>query len=89
MRTHELKSWPNLFSAIIDNAKRHELRRNDDRNFEVGDLIQLREFEPDAERFTGRSQLVRITYITSADYPCALSQGALAEGHCILSIELV
>jgi hypothetical protein len=88
MKTHELKSWPSLFEAIQSQAKRHELRRNDDRDFEVGDLMLLREFDPDHDAYTGRTQLVRITYITSSKFPCALSEGVLADGHCILSVEL-
>jgi len=89
MRVHELKSWPKLFSAIVAGDKRHELRRNEDRDFSVGDLIRLNEFDSDQDCYTGRTQLARITYITSSEFPCALSPGALAEGYCILSIELV
>ncbi len=83
---HDLKCWPKFFTAILEGRKRHDLRRADDRNFSVGDLVRLREFDPETEQYTGREQVVKITYITSADQPCALSSSALHDDYCILSI---
>lgn len=83
---HELKCWPQLFEAIKEDRKRHDLRRADDREFRVGDLLKLREFDPQSERYTGREQTVRITYITSTEHPCALSESAIDPNFCILSI---
>jgi hypothetical protein len=85
-REHELKCWPQFFDEIAAGRKRHDLRRAHDRDFRVGDVMRLREFDPDEERYTGRAQMVEITYITSADLPCALSEGALHHDFCILSI---
>lgn len=84
--THTLKCWPEFFEAILDGKKTHDLRRSDDRTFRIGDFIRLREFDPRMERYTGREQTVEITYITSADVPCALSEKALDSAYCILSI---
>lgn len=86
---HELKCWPKFFEAIATGAKRHDLRRATDREFQVGDVLRLREFDPDRTAFTGREQSVRVTYITSADQPCALSEVALNPEFCILSIALL
>ncbi len=83
---HELKCWPPFFNAIAAGKKRHDLRRAHDRNFHVGDRMLLREFDPEEGRYTGREQLMEITYITSADQPCALSETALHTDYCILSI---
>ncbi len=83
---HELKCWPQFFRAIADGHKRHDLRRACDRDFRVGDQMRLREFDPDTEQYTGREQTVAVTYVTSADQPCALSSGALHPDYCILSI---
>ncbi len=86
---HELKCWPQFFSAIAAGLKRHDLRRASDRQFRVGDRMRLREFNPERGQYTGREQVVEITFITSADQPCALSEGVLHPEFCILSIARV
>ena len=86
--TPELKCWPAFFGAIAAGDKRHDLRRSTDRDFRVGDLLLLREFDPDSCAYTGRTQKVAVTYVTSADMPCALSEQALHPEFCILSIAL-
>jgi hypothetical protein len=83
---HILKCWPQFFDEIRAGRKKHDLRRCDDRKFSVGDVLLLREFDPRSEGYTGRSMRVRVTYVTSADLPCALSKDALHPDFCILSI---
>jgi hypothetical protein len=82
---HDLKCWPQFFEAIMAGRKRHDLRRTD-RNFRVNDILRLREFDPDLQKYTGREQMVRVTYITSTGDACALSPEALHQDFCILSI---
>jgi hypothetical protein len=84
--THELKCWPEFFDAIATGRKRHDLRRASDRDFRVNDRLHLREFNPVNSDYTGRSLFVQVTYVTSADLPCALSEEALNSDFCILSI---
>lgn len=86
---HILKCWPHFFNAISAGQKRHDLRRAIDRDFKVGDQLLMREFIPDSETYTGRHLRALITYITSADIPCALSSEALDPNFCILSIALL
>lgn len=86
---HDLKCWPEFFEAIREGRKTHDLRRSDDRNFRVHDLIRLHEYNPRTERYSGRELVVEITYITSASLPCALSEVALSPSYCILSIRKV
>ena len=86
---HRLKCWTNFYDEIVAGRKRHDLRRAHDRNFRVGDRILLCEFDPNLGIYTGREQLVEISYITSAEQPCALSDLALHRDFCILSIVLV
>lgn len=42
---HALKTWSQPFQDIWDGVKHHEIRK-DDRKFQVGDQLDLREFEP-------------------------------------------
>lgn len=71
--THELKTWPEFFQAMVDGLKTWELRR-DDRpgGFQVGDHLLLREWDPEPSKlpgrslavgYTGREVLVRVDYI--------------------------
>ena len=84
---HLLKSWVGLFQPIMDGKKTHDFRVLD-RDFQVGDICLLQEYEPVAKTYTGRSVLVQITYITSAKHGhCAFSPFALHEGMGILSIK--
>lgn len=63
VRNHELKSWPEFFDAVRDGSKTFEIRRND-RDYRVGDLLELRRWSPLEERYTGEQLLVRVTYMT-------------------------
>lgn len=45
MTTHELKTWPDPFAAIVSGRKRFEYRR-DDRGYAIGDSLRLREWTP-------------------------------------------
>ncbi len=40
---HRLKTWPSFFKAILEDRKHFEYRLND-RNFDVGDTLILREY---------------------------------------------
>ena len=48
MTRHELKTWPQYFAAVRSGKKRFEIRRND-REFAVGDVLVLREFDPEQD----------------------------------------
>ena len=76
---HELKCWPEPFQAIWEGKKTYELRKND-RDFQVGDFLQLEEYNPASGQYSGRCLRVRVTYLTS--------NGAwgLPEDMCILAI---
>ncbi len=66
---HKLKCLPPFFQAVLDGRKTFEVRR-DDRGFQAGDDVTLREFDPklqgycDEHRYTGREASFRIGYVT-------------------------
>jgi hypothetical protein len=90
MKTHELKCWPEPFQALLDGIKHHEVRDVTDRDFRVGDELELREYVlgpdnvyPTTGRFTGRVIAARVTYI---------SQGGnfgLPLNLCVMSVAVV
>lgn len=64
--THELKSWPESFAAVVTGRKRYEIRRHD-RSFQEGDAVLLLEWDPSTHGddvgpfgFTGRKILAFI-----------------------------
>lgn len=81
MRTHVLKTWPAPFAAVLNGSKRHEIRV-DDRGYAVGDILHLREWEPNAYlgRLTGREIKVLVTYLTPG------GQWGLPTNTCVMSI---
>ena len=79
MARHDLKILPEHFQAVWDGRKRAELRK-DDRGFEVGDILALREWN--GEAYTGSGIAVRVTHILRN-----CPEYGLADGFCILSIK--
>jgi hypothetical protein len=78
---HTLKCWPEHYAAIDSGAKTCELRLND-RPYQRGDALLLKEWEPIENAYTGRELRVRITHV--------LSGGPwLAPGYVALSIRLM
>jgi hypothetical protein len=79
--THDLKTWPEPFNQVLGGLKPFEIRV-DDRGFEEGDFLELREWEPYARAYTGRELTRRVTCITRTVGPMALPNGLV-----VLSIE--
>lgn len=83
-KIHKLKTWPEYYQAIANDFKRFELRKND-RGFEVGDTLLLKEYEPSTEKYTGEEMYVKVTFIFGDD-PDDRAWG-LEEGYVIMSIK--
>lgn len=64
MKIHVLKTWPDYFKLIKSGKKTFELRKND-RDYKVGDRLDLMEYDPNKEEFTGDHIHVFITHILS------------------------
>lgn len=76
---HELKTWPEYFRALRRGVKPFEIR-NDDRNFQVGDILVLREWEPDLEEYSGEVIEREVTYVTRNAYLFGLRHGFVVMG---------
>lgn len=62
---HELKILPEHFEPVISGLKSAEVRKND-RGYEVGDFLKLKEWDAISEPFagfTGRIVVRQITHI--------------------------
>ncbi len=82
MKIHELKTWTKYFDLVADGKKSFEWRKND-RTFQEGDLIYLREWDNEHASYTGRAQLVQIILIVSCP------EFGMPEGYVIMEIKLV
>lgn len=61
---HELKIQSAHFQNKITGDKPMEIRQNNDRGFQKGDLIKYREWNP-TTGYTGNGMFCRVTYVTN------------------------
>ena len=71
---HILKTWPRYFDDVESGGKTFEIRKND-RGFQVGDVLLLREWDPlktyrtrcveSHGDYTGRQLQRRVTYLAA------------------------
>ena len=59
---HELKSWPEFFEPLLSGEKTAELRYND-RDYQVGDVLVLQEWEPNTLSYSGRQCRRRVSHV--------------------------
>lgn len=59
---HDLKTWKPYFMAVLYRWKKFEVRAND-RNFKVGDLLRLKEWDQMTGNYTGREVVKEVEYI--------------------------
>ena len=76
--THELRTWPGYYHAVADGRKTFEIQRAD-REFAVGDVLLLREYDPRTAAYTGRRLERKVTYILDA-------REFLQPGYCCMAI---
>lgn len=77
MNKHELKTLPEYFQAVWDGSKTFEVRKND-RDFQVGDMLVLLEWDPIKDEWTGSGVCKRVTYILNA--PDFVKEGYIVMG---------
>lgn len=86
-RVHELKIWPEFYKLIVSGVKTCELRRND-RQYDVGDKLLLREYEPINMEYTGKMIYREITHVLhGAGVGCIEPLQGLSIGFVILSLK--
>jgi hypothetical protein len=78
VQTHELKTWPRFFDEVLSGAKTFEARL-DDRGFQVGDGLVLREWAP-GEGYTGRETRRVVSYVLRG------GQFGIVSGHAVLAL---
>jgi ASC-1-like (ASCH) protein len=81
--THSLKTVNPYFEAVWQGLKTFEVREND-RDYKVGDLLCLKEWDHKGERYTGRETTVEITYILD-DFREVIRSGYVVIGFKIKS----
>lgn len=77
--THELKTWPSFFNAVMNDIKQFEVRKFD-RPFKIGDVLLLREYNPKTESYTGAVCTRQISYILNG------GQFGIEEGFCVMGM---
>lgn len=75
IKVHEIKLGSEFFEDSVSNVKGFEIRKND-RDYRVGDILEMMEYKNGAE--TGRTVTKLVTYILE-DYT------GLEDGYCIMS----
>lgn len=62
MKTHELKCYPEYYDEVAAGRKPFEVRKND-RDYQVGDALILRRYDPGTQEYTGESLTRTVTYV--------------------------
>ena len=78
---HELNIHPEPFSAVVSGVKTFEYRFND-RDYRVGDILRLNEYNPIQESYTNQKADVIVTFILEG------GQYDIPTGYVIMSIKL-
>lgn len=84
MKTITVKTWPVWFDLTITRKKDFEIRK-DDRDYQDGDILRQREFDPELKEYSGRVAISRIT-CTLRNLP-GLAAGYVLIGAFFISME--
>ncbi len=81
MKEHELKCWHGFYDEIVRGRKSFEIRK-DDRGFNEGDILKLREWHPIGQVYSGQEAKARIDYIVKSGF-------GLRDGYACMAITLL
>ncbi len=76
---HQLKTWPKYFEAVRRGTKLFEIREAD-RDFRIGDILLLMEWDPHTADYTGQS------FTTGPIVYIALGEPFLPQATCVLGL---
>lgn len=82
VKVHELKIVPEYFRAVEEGRKTFLIMENE--NFNIGEYIDLREYDGN-KGYTGNGLCLKIVYMIESDW---FPQG-LKDGYCVLGIEII
>lgn len=85
MAVHDLKVWPEFFTALWEGKKTFEVRKND-RGYAIGDILVLREYAPGPDEYTGRVEHRLVTYLVSGDDPQGYAFG-VQKGFVVMGLK--
>jgi hypothetical protein len=83
MKMHELKTINPYFQDVWNRTKTFEIRKND-REFEEGDFLWLREYVPRDNSYTGRELTCLVKYLLTSE-----RFEGLTRGYCAMSIVVI
>ena len=83
---HELKTVPESFEPIEAGIKLFEIRLND-RDYQVNDILILKEWLPDQEEYTGRAVIAGVAFILT-DSEWGLKPDYIAMSIKIMAVEV-
>ena len=78
---HEIKIDTKFYARVADGQKTFEIRKND-RDYQVGDVLCMREYDPKGEYYIDHSHML----IANIVYMSTFQQ---KEGYVVLGIEVV
>lgn len=81
MKKHRLKCWPVWFDQTVSDHKPFECRE-DDRGFDIGHTLWLREWDPLSKVYSGRVAVLLVTGVWHG-------LPGLSENYCIMSTKLI
>lgn len=73
-KEHDLKVWPQYYEAVEAGLKPFEIRKND-RDYQVGDTLRLREYSPGPDEYTGKETRRIVTFMLNGDDPMGFAFG--------------
>lgn len=78
-KVHNLKTWPQFYNQVSEGTKTFGVRKND-RDFKIGDLLNLYEFDTEQNDYTGKLCIVQVKSILNG------GKFGIEEGYIVMSI---